>query len=124
MQITNNITTIELDEQKILDIIIDPRIDKIERTVKNFYCVRTVNDLTPVGFNIFIYLCIIVLNNKRTVMELLQNVYDLSEHKIMQAATEVFERKKDDKQFNCLVYKLWINYHQSNKKIMYQENVA
>jgi len=120
MQTTNNRTTVQLDEQKILDLIIDPRIAGIEKVVKRHYQVTTIVQLPNEGLNILIYLCIVIMPlDRRGIMAILTDCYDLTEHRIMECAKAVFIKKETDKSFNLKVYQLYIDYRQdlTNKEL-------
>ena len=117
MQITTNRTTVQLDEQKILDLIIDPRIANIEKVVKRHYQVTTISQLPNEGLNILIYLCIVIMPLKRRgIIDILTDCYDLTEHRIMECAKAVFIKKETDKSFNLKVYKLYVEYRQESIK--------
>ncbi|MFD0763006.1 hypothetical protein ACFQZW_13020 [Lutibacter aestuarii] len=125
MQVTNNASTIELNEQKLLNLIIDPKIAAIEKVVKKHYNVATITKLTPKAFNVLIYLAIVSISgSKRDIIGLLTDVYELTEDEIMTYAKEVFMRSQIDKKFNLKVYKLYIEYKQEMKLKNLKKSVA
>lgn len=112
MQVTNNKTTIELNEQKILNMICDPRIEKMERIFKTKYQVKVITALPETKFYMFLYLCIVVLNLKARE---LADIYDLTIYEIRQGTKKVFEQQHTDKAFYGILYGIYITFNQQIK---------
>lgn len=60
MQITNNTTTVNLNEEKLLNLIIDQRIVKLERVFETLYNVKF-KDISTNVFHTHLYLCVVQL---------------------------------------------------------------
>lgn len=109
MQITNNRTTVELNEEKILNMICDTRIEKLERIFKTKYSVKVITDLPEPKFFMFLYLCIVVLKLKASE---LADIYDLRINNIVSGTKKVFEQQHTDKDFYNILYGIYITYNQ------------
>lgn len=114
MQITNNNTTVQLNEQKILNMICDTRIDKLERVFKQHYQVRVITDLPEFKFYMFLYLCIVVLSLKAYEIA---DIYSVSINEIREGTKKVFEKQNTDKKFYTKLYELYIDYLRNNKQL-------
>lgn len=121
MQITNNQTTIELNEERLLNLIIDRKIDKLEQVVKRYYEVKTIAQLTNEGKNVLMYLCIVALDKKAVEIA---EIYDVSVKEIIEGTKQVFARGSEDKEFYTKVYGIYINYKQSIRGMFDKKNVA
>lgn len=115
MQITNNKTTVQLNEQKILDLIIDRRIAVIEKVVKNYYEVSKVTELTKRQFNVLMYLCVELWYKtlkERELLALITDVFEVTDTEIMKSSLLIYSECKQNKQLNNEVYKLSISCRQ------------
>lgn len=78
MQITSNYTTIELDEEKLLALICDPRINALEMILsKRFKCAFI--NVPKIGLFTQIYLCRVLLDLSATRIA---ETYEMTESKI------------------------------------------
>ena len=109
MQITNNKTTIDLDENILLNLILDEDQDKLERVVKDYYQVNAISKLPAEGVNVLIYLTVVVQNKKAAEIA---EIYNLTKHEIIAGAKEIFSRTHTNKQFYGVVYEMYINFRQ------------
>lgn len=121
MQITNNNTTVELDEQRLLDLIMDGKIDKLERVVKQYYEVTKISDLSAEAKNILMYLCIVALDKKAVEIA---EVYDVTISEIVEGTKKVFAKTAENKKFRLLVYSLYISYKQQLRGVQLTKSVA
>ena len=116
MQITNNKTTVELDQQRILDLITNRELNVIERVVKKYYGVKTIQQLTPEAIEIILYLAIIKMDKPRNyiIMCLIQE-YNLTEAEIVAKCESIFKKAQTDKAFHNMVYSMHIAYNKRMK---------
>ena len=112
MQITNNNTTVNLNETALLNMICDFRITKLEIIFKEKYQVKVITDLPKETFFSFLYLCIVVLDFKARE---LADIYDLSVNAIREGTKKIFTKQHTNKQFYGLLYSIYIAYNQENK---------
>ena len=121
MQVTNGNTTVRLDEEKILNMIIDQRLVVLEKVFKKHYQVTTIRKLTESQFYKFMYLCIVVLEFKAVE---LCDTYSVSVNEIISGTKKVFERSHTDKLYYAELYNLYITYRQELKLKNNAKNVA
>lgn len=110
MQITNNKTTVQLNEQKILDLIVRPDVVRLERVFSEYYQCRFL-DIPTDARDTFFYLCRIALDIKTPEISDIYDVYDGDLKEIIQ---KCFTKMGTNKAYSELLYKLWKMYE--NKK--------
>ena len=109
MQITNNKTTIELNEEKLLNMICDLRIEKLESVFKEKYQVPVITELPEEVFFMFLYLCVVMFDLKAND---LAAIYDVCEQRIVRETTKVFTRQQTNTKFYAVLYDIFIMYNQ------------
>lgn len=78
MQLTNNRTTIVLNEEKLLNLIIDQRIVKLEKIMAaHYHC--DFNNVPKEAYHTHLYLCFVDLDLKQSEIA---DVYEISENEL------------------------------------------
>lgn len=107
MQITNNATTVQLNEQKILDLIIRPDIRNLEAVFEEHYKCKFLNIPEDVQHTFF-YLCRVDLNIKTPEIA---DIYDVSVSKLSRIIKKCFTKMSVNDAYALHLYKLHTMYN-------------
>ena len=102
MQITNNNTTVELNEEKILNLIIDQRIVALERIFENKYQVPFA-EVPTIAFHAHLYLCAVELGLKAVEIA---DIYEINIPALTRIITSCHTKQQVNKQYQMYLYKL------------------
>lgn len=106
MQTTNNTTTVQLDENKLLNLIIDQRIVKLERIFEKMYNLQFTK-LSTNAFNSHLYLCLVELGLKAGEIT---DVYDVGEAEFTRIVKACHTKMQTNKAYQMYLYKIHLNY--------------
>ena len=102
MQFTNNTTTIEINEDRLLNLIVDQRIVKLENIFSKMYQVPF-TQISTAAFNAHLYLCFV--NLKLSTSEI-ADVYDLSENELQRVLKACHTKMQVNKEYQMYLYKI------------------
>lgn len=106
MQITNNTTTIELNEAKLMALIIDPNISNLEKIFAKYYNCKFL-EIPNYAFNAHLYLCRVVLD---VTPFALAEIYDLTETTIKIITKGCDTKMKVNTAYQQYLYRFYSEY--------------
>lgn len=109
MQITNGNTTIDLDEAKILALIMDPEINILENIFAKHYGVAFVN-VPEKARNTFFYFCRVLLN--KTPADI-ADIYDISEKEVRRVTKICDTKMKVNRPYRDYMYGFYFEYKET-----------
>jgi len=106
MQITNNTTTINLNEEKLLNLIIDQRIVRLEKIIAAHYNCNF-NDVPKKAYNAHLYLCLVDLGLKANEIA---DIYDISYNKLQRILLSCHTKMKVNNEYRIYLYSFHLSY--------------
>lgn len=103
MQLTNNTTTVNINEEKLLNLITDQRIVKLEQIFTDMYQVKF-RDIPTNAFNAHLYLCVVHLGLKAAEIT---DVYNVSISSLKSTVTACNVKMSVNKEYQNYLTKIY-----------------